>query len=623
MATSGSLTTSSYDGRYYKLSWKRTSYSIANNTSTIEWTLSCTGGTSWYAERTLKVVVAGKTVKDKTSRVERYAGEIDSGKITIKHNTDGTKSFSASIKAAVYTSSVNCTGSKTFTLTPIPRAATFTSAPAFTDEDNPIIKYTNAAGESVESLQACIADLTGNTIYVPYRDISKTGTEYTFNLTEAERNTLRQASANAKSIPVRFYLSTVISGATYLESIDKTLTIINAEPVISCSVVDIKPASLALTGDKNKIIKNFNEVSYSMTATPKKFASIVSTSVSSADFETSSTGASPQGTRANIQDSKMTFSATDSRGYVVSNTLTLSMIDYIPVSCSFNATMTGEGVINYDVSGNYFNGSFGAVNNSLVLQYRIKADDGEYGSWITLSGVSISGNGYSYQGVITGLDYQKTYSIQFNAIDKIHGVTTSAKKVNAFPLFDWGENDFNLNVPLHMNYNTVLRHTAENNVVMSAEGADIYLRPNGTDADEGELRLFTDGRATINGSRILTVDLIYPVGSIYMSLNETNPSAFFGGTWEQIQDRFLLAAGSTYAAGDTGGEAEHTLTVSEIPSHNHTVYARSVYSGTGSYIALCNKDNSSTSYVTSDKGGGKAHNNMPPYLAVYMWQRTA
>ena len=68
---------------------------------------------------------------------------------------------------------------------------------------------------------------------------------------------------------------------------------------------------------------------------------------------------------------------------------------------------------------------------------------------------------------------------------------------------------------------------------------------------------------------VLMLDNVYPVGSIYMSVNNTNPSTLFGGTWQQIQDRFLLAAGATYAAGATGGEATHTLTTDEMPAHSH------------------------------------------------------
>lgn len=65
------------------------------------------------------------------------------------------------------------------------------------------------------------------------------------------------------------------------------------------------------------------------------------------------------------------------------------------------------------------------------------------------------------------------------------------------------------------------------------------------------------------------INIVYPVGSIYMSVNSTSPASLFGGTWERIKDRFLLAAGDTYSAGSTGGEAQHTLTVDEMPSHYH------------------------------------------------------
>lgn len=115
----------------------------------------------------------------------------------------------------------------------------------------------------------------------------------------------------------------------------------------------------------------------------------------------------------------------------------------------------------------------------------------------------------------------------------------------------------------------------------------------------------------------------YPVGSIYMSVNSTSPASLFGGTWEQLKDRFLLGAGDTYSNGATGGAATVTLTTSQIPSHTHTVYSRSVYSGGGSYIGFCNEANSTSSYVTGSRGGGEAHNNMPPYLTVYMWKRVA
>lgn len=134
------------------------------------------------------------------------------------------------------------------------------------------------------------------------------------------------------------------------------------------------------------------------------------------------------------------------------------------------------------------------------------------------------------------------------------------------------------------------------------------------------------------------INLVYPVGSIYMSINSTSPQTLFGGTWQQISDTFLLCAGNTYTAGSTGGEATHTLNVNEMPSHSHNIYF-DLNSTVDWFIGLQNLGSSGAnpdrsaiasgptgrSYTMGirNTGGGTAHNNMPPYLAVYVWKRTA
>ena len=117
---------------------------------------------------------------------------------------------------------------------------------------------------------------------------------------------------------------------------------------------------------------------------------------------------------------------------------------------------------------------------------------------------------------------------------------------------------------------------------------------------------------------------VYPVGAVYMSVNSADPADLFGfGTWERVKDRFLLAAGDAYAAGSTGGEAAHTLTVDEMPKHNHDVDNLNASGNETTFMTVQAQDkkgfggNVKTMYA----GGGKAHSNMPPYLAVYMWQR--
>lgn len=119
-------------------------------------------------------------------------------------------------------------------------------------------------------------------------------------------------------------------------------------------------------------------------------------------------------------------------------------------------------------------------------------------------------------------------------------------------------------------------------------------------------------------------DLIYPIGSIYISVNSTNPADIFGGYWVQIKDKFLLACGDTYAPGSEGGEATHTLTVDEMPSHTHndgTAYDRGIDADEGGVSAVVYWDNTMGTRTTTETGGGQAHNNMPPYLAVYVWMR--
>lgn len=124
----------------------------------------------------------------------------------------------------------------------------------------------------------------------------------------------------------------------------------------------------------------------------------------------------------------------------------------------------------------------------------------------------------------------------------------------------------------------------------------------------------------------LLLDAVYPIGSIYMSVNSTSPEALFGGKWEQLKDRFLLGAGDTYSNGSTGGEATHTLSVEEMPTHHHALRWYGLGSGNGAKLAY---GNSNASFIGNDGapmldvGGSKAHNNMPPYLAVYIWKRVS
>lgn len=120
---------------------------------------------------------------------------------------------------------------------------------------------------------------------------------------------------------------------------------------------------------------------------------------------------------------------------------------------------------------------------------------------------------------------------------------------------------------------------------------------------------------------------IYPIGSIYISTTDTNPGTLFTGTWEKIENRFLLASGSSYQLGSTGGEATHKLTINELPSHTHNASAGQFISTSPNVTPGTVMSFDSGQYKrysmnsTSSTGGSKAHNNMPPYLVVSIYKR--
>ena len=148
--------------------------------------------------------------------------------------------------------------------------------------------------------------------------------------------------------------------------------------------------------------------------------------------------------------------------------------------------------------------------------------------------------------------------------------------------------------------------------------------------------LLTAGNGiNINNNVItLNLDTIYPVGSIYMSVNNTSPASLFGGSWEKIKDTFLLGSGDIYSNGNSGGEATHTLTVNELARHYHSQAVSydagwgtsdpgsAAYANMGEPIRPVYVTGDYVSQITST-GGDKAHNNMPPYLVVNMWKRIA
>ena len=120
----------------------------------------------------------------------------------------------------------------------------------------------------------------------------------------------------------------------------------------------------------------------------------------------------------------------------------------------------------------------------------------------------------------------------------------------------------------------------------------------------------------------------YPVGSVYTAVVSTDPSTLFGfGTWSAFgSGRCLVGVDTGQTEFDTveetGGEKTHTLTIAEMPAHDHDIYAGNSGSGSPSLAIAGSNTTPSADYI-SDRGGGNAHNNLQPYITVYFWKRTA
>ena len=472
-------------------------------------------------------------------------------------------------------------GGATVPLPTIPRQASLTSAQDFTDESNPTIEYSNPAGSSVASLQAAIYSFDEKTAYVAYRNVSKTGKNYTFDLTEEERNVIRVAMPNSNSMPVKFYLKCVIGSNTYYSAIAKTVTIVNGNPVFSPVLEEQNSIVQTLTGDAETLIRYVSNVLVTSNATAVKSATLTRQKITngSAVFEES------PATFNRVESDTFSFEATDSRNNSAYTEVKKNIVPYILLTCNIGSdTPDTDGNFTFGVSGNYYHGGFGAVDNTLTVEYRYKVSGQEFGEWTSME-PRISGNTYTASAQFVGLDYRTTYIFQARAIDKVATVETPEKPMRSMPVFDWGEKDFNINGDFNVNGEM-----------------SVYGKPLGL--------------------------YLYPVGSIYISVNDVNPAAIFGGVWERIQGKFLLSGGgaSGYEIGSEGGEAEHKLTVEELPSHTHPQRGgqanQPVIPEDGrDKIYPMREVSGAYAQVTGSTGGNKPHNNMPPYLAVNVWYR--
>ena len=432
------------------------------------------------------------------------------------------------------------------------------------------------------------------------------------------------------------------------------------KPALSnITLVDTNSTTTSLTGNTSIIIPRYSTGRATATLTAYNSATASAMTVSTPSRVYSYTGSQTTLSQTinlgTLSSGRLVVNGRDSRGFnATEQTLNLTTVDYTDLLANFTFyrnSPTGNKMY-YKMTGSWWSGNFGAVTNNLTLKWRLAGTS----TWNDVI-YSVVGSGttktlYSGSNVsseipveithpsTTTWNYTQSYQFELLVQDRLNSYMITKKVTKGKPIFNWGNNGskniFNVN---------------------------------------GELRQ--------NDAPIL--DLIYPIGSIYMSVNSTNPASLFGGTWSAIgQGRCLIGVGSpsdnstnyfgtlnadsgmNFYSEEKGGQYYHTLSIYEMPTHNHDPYVSSAtYSGADFYIrhgsssgvdSVASGNNTSVSegqywdtwgngfsvYSYSHKpdkisiggsvsvnvaeyyrGSSYQHNNMPPYYAVYIWKRVS
>lgn len=330
----------------------------------------------------------------------------------------------------------------------INRQATLLSAPNFNDEENPKIVYSNPAGETVDSLDAAIS-FTGENPDIEYREVSKTGTEYTFNLTEEERRILRSQVSGSNSIQLFFYLRTKIGEDFYYSYLEATMTIKGGAPDIVVTIKDTNATTKALTGNESTLVKYFSTANVYMNMVGYKEAFFTSYYIEYAGKKYENTYSK---TFDNVEDNTFKFYAADNRNNAAASTVTAPFVEYVKLTCNYEVEkLAANGSMTVRCSGNFFNQNFGAKNNTLAVYYRYKAQgEEEYPLWKTMT-VNRNGDTYTATADISGLDYRQTYVFQCYAIDQLMTAFSAEEVIKSYPVFHWGKDDFVFEVPVKFN----------------------------------------------------------------------------------------------------------------------------------------------------------------------------
>ena len=631
MALSRIVKTNTVYDSYFWVKWELSDQNIAGNKSTISWSCGVTPGHKFYSNAVKMSAVtingsqvyAGGTYSNITDYKERT---LASGTLNISHSSDGSKTFTVSaFSGKVWKEDSGgyltaTAAAQSFALPTIPRATV------------PVIGSVVLGQTTTISLPRAVPSFTHT---LTYSFGSFSGTIAAGAGTEAEwRDVPYDFATQIPSSPTGIGTLTckTYNGSTLIgtQSVNFTVVVPNNSATQPSDTISISPISSLAKPFNSLYIQGRTKAKITHTAVGK-YGTTIKSYTATVDDQTY-TGRDITTEILSIPGSRpITGTVTDNRNIPGTTESSIMVLAYTPPSVERNTsanalvcaraladgTLDDDGTALYVACSRKYSRLNG--NNAASVQARYKAESGEWSAWVTFFAESASGDNYA--GIIAGITLvvESPYTIELRAVDKLgeSGGTLSFAVSTAEATVDLGEGGNSVGVGRLAHVGTEKRLDVAWNAYFEK---DVFV-----------------------GGKTL-VDLIYPVGSVYISFNnKADPSVLFGGTWERIRNRFLWAATENGVMGETGGEESHRLTVSEMPSRNGHLSAGidgHVPIGKGNYEGYLNK-NVSNPYpgggyrgwnvyagnemhpASEAVGGGKPHNNMPPFIQVAMWKRIA
>lgn len=584
-----SLRSQTYDGRYLELICTQEPV-LEENKSIIHWTLAATGGNAnYYTTGPTTLTIDGQTVYyARTAYWNTYEfpaakGSI-SGNIEIAHQSDGTRSVECSITTSIY-NGVMQENKATYVLDAIPQASTVLATDCFIGStcavfvDRKSTVYTHTIGFCTPDLDGFLC-ADGSLSQEP---VQLEATSIPFLVPTF----LYDRIPDARKIECCL-VCTTYSGDTQIGESQKCTFQASCReedciPYVVGEVQDCNDVTAALTGSRQyTVVRFFSTPGCEIYAAPRLGATIVHKEVNGIQIP------GEHIELPNVETGTFVFSATDSRGYTGRYPVEMNLIPYQKLTAVATAKRLGptSNTVTLTVEGKCFWGSFGIEENTLQVCYVLDEVETELE-------ITPTEDGYTAQGNVEGLSYERSHSVQVVIRDKLMEVSTKASVNPGVPVFDWGEKDFAFHVPVTMQ----------------------------------------DGSLAVSQKMLL--DEIYPIHSIVIRYDNTSPAKLYGGVWERIinpetgEGVFLFSSPKDEYLGQFDGAAEVALTEAQLPSHNHGFqdYWNAAAGTANRYAVALNGDGEGVEGKTNDRsytantGGGEAHNNMPPYVSVAIWRR--